>query len=597
MHRQVPVALLAALCVLATLPAGSIAAPGTPPGATVEQPADHDSPPVVASASANDADASGTGTDASANGPDTTANGTTAPADPESDVRGWENGRWHNESIDVDASDGLTRNESARLLNRTMARVELLRGVEFTEPVDLNFRTRSEVAPLFTADNVSHPEAVNAYYEALGLVGEDRDAVEVRREKQAGGAAAFVVTRPVPQLDLQPGDVTVVLDEGQSAYEETDLAHELVHTLQVQQLELPFAETSGSADSFNARRGVVEGEASHVGYLYQRRCVADWDCVSPDSTESSDLSTAATGVLFLDIVRYGAGGEFVASLRDDGGWDAVTDAYDRFPASTEQVIHPDRYPGETPQNVTVPDTSGEAWQPVSVAADTVGESGLFTMLWYPSVAAGEQVVLPQRAGINASLRSQRPFVYDYEHPATTGWDGDRFVPYVSESAGENETAFVWQTAWDSPEDAAEFREGYLSLLEFRGGTPVEGRQDTFRVPDDRRFGDAFYVAQNGSSLVIVNAPTVEGLSAVHDGAAPATETPTPVPTATDEHTPTLTRTPAPTATPDTSSPAPTTTDSAPTTATTSGDGPGFGIGLATLALSLVTAMLVRSRRD
>jgi MYXO-CTERM domain-containing protein len=242
---------------------------------------------------------------------------------------------------------------------------------------------------------------------------------------------------------------------------------------------------------------------------------------------------------------------------------------------------------------------------VSAAADTVGESGLFTMLWYPSVANGESVVMPQRAAVNRSLRSQRPFVYGYEHPATTGWDGDRLVPYVSDSAGENETAFVWQTAWDSADEAAEFREAYLELLEYRGATPVEGRQDTYRVPDDRRFGDAFYVAQDGETLTIVNAPSVEELSAVRTGAAPAAETPTPTsfPTATDEHTPTLTRSPTSTAAPDASSPVPETddgaptTDDAPATATTSGDGPGFGPGLAALALALVAAALVGRRRD
>ena len=37
------------------------------------------------------------------------ATGTAAaqPDDPESDVLGWENGYWHNETIDVDQSDGL----------------------------------------------------------------------------------------------------------------------------------------------------------------------------------------------------------------------------------------------------------------------------------------------------------------------------------------------------------------------------------------------------------------------------------------------------------------------------------------------------------
>jgi hypothetical protein len=52
------------------------------------------------------------------------------PPDPEEDRLGWENGVWHNESVDVEASDAIDREESTRRLDRTMARVELIRGVE-----------------------------------------------------------------------------------------------------------------------------------------------------------------------------------------------------------------------------------------------------------------------------------------------------------------------------------------------------------------------------------------------------------------------------------------------------------------------------------
>lgn len=590
MRLQVPVALLATLCVFATLPAGSVAA-----GAT-------------------------TAVDSSSGQAAAVGDDSPAPPDPEEDRLGWENGVWHNESVGINASDGINRSESARLLDRTMARVELVRGVEFEEPVDLNFRTRSEVGELFAPGDRPVPEtAVNVQLEALGVAGEDRSAVDVLRESRRGGATAFVVRRPVPELDLDTGDVTIVVDEGQTAYSEVVLAHELVHVVQVQELRVPPLSSGVSTDRVNANRAVTEGEASYVGYRYQQRCGDDWDCVTPQ-TPGPNRSDAVTALVYRSLVQYSHGGDLVAERYDDGGWGAVTDLYVRPPTSTEQVIHPEKYRTDDPQLVTVADRSAEAWRPLTTRADTFGESGLFVLLWYPGFESRSDVVMdPSR--FNDSIRSQ--IQVDFDHEATAGWDGDRLVPYVASEAGENETAYVWRTVWDSERDAAEFREAYLTVLEYRGAEPVGDNGETFRVPDDRSFGDAFSVVRNGSEVRIVNAPTVADLSAVHDGTGPDTlpATPTPAETPTTTATPTPTATATPTATPTptavptpgtTSAPSPTPTDggtaatAAPATDTgttvaeettapvaTDGEGPGFG-HLAVLVA--VAALLVAVRR-
>ena len=49
---------------------------------------------------------------------------------------------------------------------------------------------------------------------------------------------------------------------------------------------------------------------------------------------------------------YLAGSTWVSGLWASGGWDAVNAAYDQPPASTEQVLHPEKYvSGERPAEV------------------------------------------------------------------------------------------------------------------------------------------------------------------------------------------------------------------------------------------------------
>ena len=48
---------------------------------------------------------------------------------------------------------------------------------------------------------------------------------------------------------------------------------------------------------------------------------------------------------------YLEGQVFVTTLLGQGGWDSVDAAWDELPASTEQILHPERYPSDAPVKV------------------------------------------------------------------------------------------------------------------------------------------------------------------------------------------------------------------------------------------------------
>jgi hypothetical protein len=467
--------------------------------------------------------------------------------DPEADTLGWEGGYWHNESIDVDQSDGLSVGERRRLVNRTMARVERVRGLEFRRPVPVSVVSRAEYRnrTVGNASNASLSTATrlhqNVKWEATMMIGEDTDAVDVQAGNLGAGVAGYYSPtsgRVVLVAEGGPTDADAPPGTGEFRVDEVTLSQELFHALQDRRFDVSTNTTAATREAHNAMDGLVEGDGNYVDYLYEKRCGDTWTCERPvdDGSAEGDAPDVHVGLYQVSYQPYSDGVAFVRGHYRDGGWEAVDDLYDDPPASTEQTIHPDRYPTDDPANVTVTDRSGPDWHvpdagPVDHAA--FGEAGLFVTLWYPSYlesqAAGrpKTVVVPYRRHFNTDPSGGLDAVdpYEYDHPASDGWDGEMLVPYVTnESASTNETGYVWKTQWESPAEASEFRRAHADLLAYRNATVVDadGPGRAYRVPDDdpAGFGDAFRVVQSGSTVVVVNAPTVDALDDVR---APANE--------------------------------------------------------------------------
>ena len=409
-----------------------------------------------------------------------------APALSDGDDRlGYEDGYRYDDPVDVTPGDGYNESEREAVVARTMARVEQIRELEFNQTVPVEVISREQYLANRSAANSSsaHSRWNDQVWEALFLVGEETSYAN-SSDSTLGASVQGYYSPSRDEIVLVSDSATPTIDRG-------TLAHELVHALQDQQFGL-----DGGGDTQDrqlASRSVTEGEARYVEAIYRNRCESGWSCIpEPESSGSTGTPSDYNRGLFLTIYTpYAAGPRLVDHVRSESGWSGVSELHDERPDSTEQVIHPERYPDEQSVNVTVPDRSTGEWDRFDVdpVADTVGEASVYAML----VANG--AVDPEDR-------------YGYRSTPSAGWGGDAVVPYTNGSTG----AYVWESAWDSEADARQFADAYREVLERYDARNPRG--NVYVVPDGD-FADAFRVVRDGTTVRVVNAPAVEDLSAVH----------------------------------------------------------------------------------
>lgn len=145
-------------------------------------------------------------------------------------------------------------------------------------------------------------------------------------------------------------------------------AHEITHALQDQSFDLQRMRRAveDDDDASLALLALIEGDAVLTGQLWTTRHL--------DDSEQSQAQLEAGGggsaleaaprylreALFFPYLR-GAG--FVAQLHAGGGNEAVDAAFQRPPATTEQILHPEAYADDEPAlEVAVPGRPGDGWK-------------------------------------------------------------------------------------------------------------------------------------------------------------------------------------------------------------------------------------------
>ncbi|MFB6163818.1 MAG: Hvo_1808 family surface protein [Haloarculaceae archaeon] len=442
-----------------------------------------------------------------------------APPDPPGDRIGWEDGVWYNESIPVTNDDGLNASERELVVARTEARVERVRHEEFKRSVPITIVSRQEYRNRSrTSYSAAFRTFDNAKFEALFMIGEDRDSLAVQHQNRGSNVLAY--------YDTHNDTITLISSGGQPRIDsESTLAHELTHALQDQYHNLS-ALQAPTRDGHNGLNGLIEGEAHLVDLEYKRHCGHDWQCVSGGGSGAGSMADLNVGVYLLNFFPYASGPQFVQYLHDHGGWAAVDRAFDDPPESAEQVIYPEKYVNrDSPTTVSLPAAPGGGWERVRPDAPepgqhrpayaTLGQSGLSAMFAYTAFVQGYR---PSIVSANQLFTGDQFHPYNYDFPSTKGWEGDRLAVYRNPAAGANESAYVWRLAWQSPADAREFADTYRELLRFWGAQSVDGHPNAYRIPEGTGgFADAFRVTRSGDTVTITNAPTVSDLSAFPSG--------------------------------------------------------------------------------
>jgi hypothetical protein len=139
----------------------------------------------------------------------------------------------------------------------------------------------------------------------------------------------------------------------------------------------------------------------------------------------------------------------VLEFYQKGGYSAVDNLYQNLPVSTEQIMHPERYPDDKPVKLDLPDfstTLGEGWEEID--RNTIGEWYTYLILAY-----GDD----ENARLSDETASQ----------AAEGWGGDSYVVY---SSSEQEgVALVYLSQWDTGTDSDEFWQAFQQYANARWG--------------------------------------------------------------------------------------------------------------------------------
>ncbi|MEF8976563.1 MAG: Hvo_1808 family surface protein [Halapricum sp.] len=481
-----------------------------------------------------------------------------APADPPEDRIGWEQGYWYNESIDVDQSDGLSEAELQRYKARTMARLEHIRGLEFTDDVEIEFIGSDAVADRIEGD-VTQFRGSDQQWEALFVIGEDRNASRVITDTLVASVAGWAAEEGSEKV------VLITEDPDEPTAPPVLMAHELTHVLQHQQFDLSDPRYQRSTmDGEHAKDAIVEGEASHLDSVYQEYCSnGTWECV--DDAEGFTTGPWSDSVEFelssYLSAPYSLGSQYVSELTESGGYEAVDATHRDPPAYSVAAFHVDEsIQPDAP--LSVPDRSNDAWN---------------------------RNEPPDRVG-SMALRSFASDVY-------REWHNGALYPYTNGSAD----GYVWETRWASDDAAEGFANVSRQRISNQDGTWID---DGVWVIPDGPFADAFAINRTGTTVRIVNAPTIESLSGVHAGSGPNAsdlETTEPPETTTEPvETPIDTvETTSESAGADGEDGTPTGVRDAMTvgteeTATAVDDGPGFGIAAALVGLFIVAFAKSRS---
>jgi hypothetical protein len=302
-----------------------------------------------------------------------------------------------------------------------------IRGLPFTKPVPVDAATHAELFEgLEESFDASYPRDLmdrrSLAWATIGVVEQRTDLRAELEEFASGGVIGY--------YDTVKEELVFIGTDDPSPVERVTLAHELTHALDDQHFGLQAIERLGTRcrdDGFAAALAVAEGDATYVmlGYA-QRNLTLDEQLALGEG--AGDVGDVPPFVIRLQAWPYTAGLRFIQALVARGGTEAIDRALIEPPVTSEQIIHPERYPDDVPQPVDIGNLGrrlGQGWHDLDV--QEVGESWLATML---------------------ALRMDR----DRSDEAAAGWDGGIFRSWTDGSS----VAVVMTTAWDSTEDASDF---------------------------------------------------------------------------------------------------------------------------------------------
>ncbi len=379
----------------------------------------------------------------------------------------------------------------SREMDEIQQQVSGIRGLQARQPVTRDLITKDELQQKVETEFFKDYSALDAEEDViilstLGLLPEGFDLLGLYKDLYAEQIAGY--------YDSETKEMYVVQGEAFTGIERMTYAHEYTHTLQDQVYDLENGlkvnedYCKNETEYCSAVTALVEGDAVYTEQEWLLTYAGQEDKQAIQEyylTYSSPVFDSTPEYLKKDFLfPYQFGLEFVYSLKDRGGYALVDQAFQNPPVSTEQILHPDKFPADKPVDVSLPDLRSilpEAWKKVD--DNELGE-------WY------SYLVLAHSRDAKYNLPEETA------KKAAAGWGGDRYVLF-SDPSGK-EIVYLMQSEWDTENDAIEFINAMKQYGQKRWGSPgrKDGNSSLWIGTED----GSVYIARHGFTTLWLIAP-------------------------------------------------------------------------------------------
>ena len=336
--------------------------------------------------------------------------------------------------------------ETNEILDYIGSKVTEIRGLSAPAEFKHGFQTREEFRAvagneLMDDKTLREIERLKGLCVVLDLCSRSDDLLQISLALRKDGVLGF----------YEPEDRVLTVVTG---LEEPDplawltYAHEYTHVIQDWEFDLSaIGSEENTFDSSKAELALIEGDASLTEYLFyetlpleqQRLLAALLEEKVKEFFNSPEVAQAPRIISETFGWEYSAGSGFAFRLYLENGFDAINEAFQEPPRSTEQIIHPEKYLArEEPHIVGLPDDLAAALGGGWSQHDTGVLGELLT-----------------NVHLNTFLTDQMA------KDASEGWGGDRYVLLEDDQA---RTLLAMRFSWDTLADAAEFYQAYIDFV-------------------------------------------------------------------------------------------------------------------------------------
>lgn len=339
------------------------------------------------------------------------------------------------------------KQEFLQAADEVLAEMSKLVALPILSPLKKSMRSREEIRAYLLQKMKEDKDADKRYadqrtMEKFGLLPKDYPLDQI---------LVKVLTEQIAGLYDPDSQEFFIADWTSAADQRSVMSHELTHALQDQHFHIDKWTDAAKPndDAELARDAVLEGSAMAAMLDYEMRgkgTIRDLGDFDPatfmgDADSSPELSKAPKVLQDELLFPYLAGITFTQHILKAGnGWPDFYKVFEKPPASTQQIMHPDLYlRGVMPAKVELPSSKGlisAEWKKLDENA--MGEFGIQEIL-------KQFLSKPRSVTLAAS------------------WSGDRYA--IFENQKNKRTLLEFRVRLASDDDAARFFGAYSEVLE------------------------------------------------------------------------------------------------------------------------------------